>query len=66
MHTLFVELNEEHALMLFRLGDVRRNIRILRRLKVGTPPVADGVLDDPVLFDAILSAERLHMKLTCS
>lgn len=62
MHTLLVQLNQEHAFVLLRLGDVRRNIRILRRLKVGAPPVADGVLDDPVLLDAVLSAERLCAK----
>lgn len=54
-----MQLHQEHALVLLRLGDVRRNVRILRRLEVRTPPIADRVLDDPVLLDAILTAQRL-------
>jgi hypothetical protein len=39
---------------------VRRNVRILRRLEVGAPPVAEGVLHLPVGRGGRLATERLE------
>lgn len=59
-NTLFLELHQEEPLVLLGLGDVRRDVRVLRRLEVGPPPVADDVLHKPVLFDAVQPAEGLQ------
>ena len=37
---LLLQLDEEELAVLLGLGDVGRDVGILRRLKVGTPPVA--------------------------
>lgn len=57
--TLLVQLHQKQPLVLLRFGDVGRNVRVLRRLKVRAPPVADRVLHYPVLLDAVLPAEGL-------
>lgn len=46
--------------MLFWLRDVWRHVRVLRRLKVGTPPVAYSVLDHPFLLYTVLPTKRLQ------
>lgn len=55
-HTLFVELYQKHSFVFLWFGDVRWYVRILWWLEVWPPPIANGVLNDPILFDAILSA----------
>jgi len=58
--TLFMQLNEKEPLVFLGLGDVRRNVRILRWLEVRPPPVSNGVLDNPLLLDAVLTTQRLE------
>ena len=43
-----LQLHQEQLPVLFRLGDVGRNVGVLSRLKVGPPPVANCVLNGPV------------------
>lgn len=46
--------------MLLGLGDVRRNVWILRWLKVRPPPVPNRVLNNPLLLYAVLTTQRLR------
>lgn len=45
--------------MLFWLSDVRGDIGVLWRFEVWPPPVAYCILNDPILFHAILPAKSL-------
>lgn len=58
--TLFSQLDKEKSLVLFWLRDVWRHVGVLRWLKVGTPPVAYCVLDDPFLLNTVLPTKCLQ------
>lgn len=59
-NTLFLQLYKEQSLVFLWPCDVRWNVRVLRRFKVRTPPVAYRVFDQPVLLHAILSSQGLQ------
>lgn len=50
-----LKLNQKQLLMFLRLCNMRRNIWILRRFKIWSPPVTNAVINDPVLQDSILT-----------
>lgn len=58
--TLILKLHKEQTFVFLWFRDVRRNVRVLRRFEVRSPPVSYDVFYHPVLLDTILSAEGLQ------
>ena len=54
-----LKLNQKQLPMFLRFCNMCRNIWIVRRLKIWSPPVSSAVIDDPVLQDSILMTQYL-------
>ena len=52
-----LKLNQKQLFMFLRFCNICRNIWILRRFKIWSPPVANAVIKDPILQDSILPPE---------
>ena len=59
-HGFLAQLYQIHPYVFLGLGDVSGHVRVAWSLEIGPPPVANDVLNDPVVLGAAVSlAKRL-------